>query len=81
MKKNLTIRIPEEHPIWQESEKTKVILDALELYYATKAVVSGTIKLKTIQIDNTEQNKQQLETGLGLDKKSVKSLLDAFSKL
>lgn len=79
MKKNLTIRLPEEHPIWRESEKTKVILDALELYYATKAVISGTVKLQTISVDNSEQKIQQ--TGLDIDRKSVKSLLDAFSKL
>lgn len=75
------VRIPEDHPFWNENDKKQVILDALELYYATKAVVSGTIKLKTIQVDNTEQNKPQQETGLGLNKKSVKSMLDAFSKL
>jgi len=81
MKKSnvFAVRIPEDHPLWNEKDKKQVILDALELYYATKAVLSGTIKLKTIQIDNTEQTQQ--EAGLGLDKKSVKLMLDAFSKL
>ena len=81
MKKNknnvYAVRIPEGHPFWDEKDKKQVILDALEIYYATKAVLSGAIKLESMQ----EISPPQQQAGLGLDKKSVKSFLDAFSKL
>lgn len=81
MKKSnvFAVRIPEDHPFWNEKDKKQVILDALELYYATKAVLEGTIKLQTLSVD--ELKEQTSQTGLNLDKKSVKTMLDAFSKL
>lgn len=81
MKKSnvFAVRIPEDHPFWNEKDKKQVILDALELYYATKAVISGKVALQTLSTDIGQKPEQ--ETGLFLDKKSVKSMLDAFSKL
>ncbi|WPX08213.1 hypothetical protein [Anaerocellum danielii] len=82
MKKSITIRIDPKHPIWQEENKTQVILDALELYYATKAVLSGTVKLKTIQLPVANNNEPEDKTNnLLKNKKAVRSFLDAFSKL
>jgi hypothetical protein len=79
MKKALSIKIDENHPIWQEENKTRVILDALELYYATKAVVSGTIKLNTIPVNLPPSSETQKENNLAKNKKVVKSFLNAFS--
>lgn len=79
MKKTLTVKIDENHPIWQEENKTRVILDALELYYATKAVVSGTIKLNTIPVSLPPSSETQKENNLAKNKKVVKSFLNAFS--
>ncbi|ADQ06066.1 conserved hypothetical protein [Caldicellulosiruptor hydrothermalis 108] len=79
MKKTLSVKIDEKHPIWQEENKTRVILDALELYYATKAVVSGSIKLNTIPVNLPSSSENQKENNLAKNKKVVKSFLNAFS--
>jgi len=79
MKKTLSVKIDENHPIWQEENKTRVILDALELYYATKAVVSGTVRLNTIPINMSSGSEAQKENNLAKSKKAVKSFLNAFS--
>lgn len=79
MKKTLSVKIDENHPIWQEENKTRVILDALELYYATKAVVSGTVRLNTIPVNMPSSSEAQKENNLAKNKKVVKSFLNAFS--
>jgi len=77
MKKTLTVKIDENHPIWKEKNKSRVILDALELYYAAKAVVTGTVKLNTLPVNPPTGNEEKNE--ITRKKQAIKSFLKAFS--
>ncbi|MEZ0536020.1 hypothetical protein ACAG39_02085 [Caldicellulosiruptoraceae bacterium PP1] len=76
--KTISIRLPDNHPIFAEENKNQVLRDALELYYATKGIVTGQIKLKTIQFNYQEQKEYKEKKAPITNPKVIKSFINAF---
>ncbi|AEM74245.1 hypothetical protein Calla_1646 [Caldicellulosiruptor acetigenus 6A] len=65
--KVFSFRLPEDHPFWQEKEKTEVLRQALDIYYAVKLFTSGENKTSR----TVETYKSKADTTVDKQKKTI----------